>query len=74
MLKNNIIIKSRSVEGSLIALSKVSKKFGTQKVFSGVDMVVNKNDRIAIIGPNGTGKSTLVKIILGYRLIILELM
>lgn len=65
MLKNNIIIKSKSVEGSLIALSKVSKKFGTQKVFSGVDMVVNKNDHIAIIGPNGTGKSTLVKIIIG---------
>ena len=48
-----------------MALSKVSKKFGTQKVFSSVDMVVNKNDRIAIIGPNGTGKSTLVKIIIG---------
>ncbi len=65
MLKNNIIIKSKPVEGSLLALSKVSKKFGTQKIFSGVDMVVNKNDRIAIIGPNGTGKSTLVKIIIG---------
>ena len=65
MLKNNIIIKSKPIEGSLIALSKVSKKFGTQKVFSGVDMVVNKSDCIAIIGPNGTGKSTLVKIIIG---------
>ena len=65
MLKNNIIIKSKPIDGSLMALSKVSKKFGTQKVFSGVDMVVNKNDRIAIIGPNGTGKSTLVKIIIG---------
>ena len=65
MLKNNIIIKSKPIEGSLIALSKVSKKFGTQKVFSGVDMVVNKSDHIAIIGPNGTGKSTLVKIIIG---------
>ncbi len=65
MLKNNIIIKSKPVEGSLLALSKVSKKFGTQKIFSGVDLVVNKNDRIAIIGPNGTGKSTLVKIIIG---------
>ncbi|MEA2098157.1 MAG: ABC-F family ATP-binding cassette domain-containing protein [Patescibacteria group bacterium] len=65
MLKNNIIIKSKPVEGSLLALSKVSKKFGTQEIFSGVDMVVNKNDCIAIIGPNGTGKSTLIKIIIG---------
>ncbi len=66
MLKNNIIIKSKPIEGSLIALSKVSKNFGTQKIFSNVDMVVNKSDRIAIIGPNGTGKSTLVKIIIGF--------
>jgi len=65
MLEDNIIIKSRPIEGSLLALSKVSKKFGTQEIFSGVDMVVNKNDRIAIIGPNGTGKSTLVKMIIG---------
>ena len=65
MLKDNIIIKSRPIEGSLLALSKVSKKFGTQEIFSSVDMVVNKNDRIAIIGPNGTGKSTLVKMIIG---------
>ena len=65
MLKDNIIIKSRPIEGSLLALSKVSKKFGTQEIFSSVDMVVNKNDHIAIIGPNGTGKSTLVKMIIG---------
>jgi ATPase subunit of ABC transporter with duplicated ATPase domains len=65
MFKNNIIIKSKPIEGSLIALSKVKKKFGTQKIFSGVDMVVNNSDRIAIIGPNGIGKSTLVKIIIG---------
>ncbi|MCK5475353.1 MAG: ABC-F family ATP-binding cassette domain-containing protein [Candidatus Pacebacteria bacterium] len=65
MLKDNITIKSRPIEGSLLALSKVSKKFGTQEIFSGVDMVVNKNDHIAIIGPNGTGKSTLVKMIIG---------
>ncbi|MEA1937395.1 MAG: ABC-F family ATP-binding cassette domain-containing protein [Patescibacteria group bacterium] len=66
MLENKIIIKSKPVEGVLIVLSKAAKKFGTQKVFSGVDLVVNKKDHIAIIGPNGTGKSTLLKIILGF--------
>jgi len=65
MLKNNIIIKSKPVEGSLVILSNVSKRFGTQKIFSGIDLVVNNADRIAIVGPNGMGKSTLVKIILG---------
>ena len=65
MLKNNIIIKSKPINGSLVILSKVSKKFGTEEIFSGIDLVVNGSDRIAIVGPNGMGKSTLVKIILG---------
>ena len=65
MLKNNIIIKSKKIEGSLVVLSNVSKKFGTQKIFSGIDLVVNDNDQIAIVGPNGIGKSTLIKIIMG---------
>jgi ATP-binding cassette subfamily F protein 3 len=65
MLKNNIIIKSKPAEGSLVVLSNISKKFGTQKIFSGIDLVVNNNDRIAIVGSNGMGKSTLVKIIVG---------
>ncbi|MCK4918928.1 MAG: ABC-F family ATP-binding cassette domain-containing protein [Candidatus Pacebacteria bacterium] len=64
MLNNDIIIKSKPIEGSLVILSKVSKKFGTEKLFSGVDLVVNSNDRIAIVGANGMGKSTLVKIIM----------
>jgi len=62
---NNIIIKGKPVEGSLVVLSEVSKKFGTQEIFSGVDLVVNSGDHIAIVGANGMGKSTLVKIIMG---------
>ena len=65
MLKNDIIIKSKQIDGSLVILSNVSKKFGTEEIFSGIDLVVNGSDRIAIVGPNGIGKSTLVKIILG---------
>ncbi|MDF1497952.1 MAG: ABC-F family ATP-binding cassette domain-containing protein [Patescibacteria group bacterium] len=64
MLKNNIIMKSKPIEGSLVILSKVSKKFGTELLFSGIDLVVNSTDRIAIVGANGMGKSTLVKIIM----------
>ncbi|MCK5413440.1 MAG: ABC-F family ATP-binding cassette domain-containing protein, partial [Candidatus Pacebacteria bacterium] len=64
MFNNDIVIKSKPVEGSLVILSKVSKKFGTELLFSGIDLVVNGNDRIAIVGANGMGKSTLVKIIM----------
>jgi ABC transport system ATP-binding/permease protein len=55
---NNITIKSKPAEGSLVVLSEVSKKFGTQEIFSGIDLVVNNSDHIAIVGANGMGKST----------------
>ena len=45
----------------------LSKAFGAQTLFTGVDIVLRKGDRIGLIGPNGSGKSTLLKI-LGGRL------
>ena len=65
MLKNKIKINSTPIEDFLFALNKVSKNFTSRKLFSGVDLVMQKKDRLAIVGPNGTGKSTLLKIIVG---------
>jgi ATP-binding cassette subfamily F protein 3 len=38
---------------------------GTRKLFEGVDLDIKKGDRICLVGPNGIGKTTLLKIILG---------
>jgi ABC-type multidrug transport system ATPase subunit len=43
----------------------VKKAFGTKQVLNGVDILVERGDRLAIMGPNGIGKSTLLKIIMG---------
>ncbi len=49
----------------LISLSSVSKSFGEEELFSGVDLSVEKYDIIGLVGANGTGKTTLFKIITG---------
>ncbi|NIP58450.1 MAG: ABC-F family ATP-binding cassette domain-containing protein, partial [Actinobacteria bacterium] len=43
----------------------LEKSYGSNRVLPGVDLEVRRGDRLAIIGPNGIGKSTLLKIIVG---------
>ena len=43
----------------------VAKAFGGTEIIKGFDLLVNRGDRIAIVGPNGVGKTTLVKMLLG---------
>jgi ATP-binding cassette subfamily F protein uup len=46
----------------LLNLDKISKSFGTKALFTDLCLTVNNGDRIGIIGDNGTGKTTLTKI------------
>jgi len=43
----------------------LGKSFGAKRVLNGVDLNLRRGDRLAVIGPNGIGKSTLLKIITG---------
>jgi Cu-processing system ATP-binding protein len=49
----------------MIEISKLSKKFGKLQALKEVDLHCLKGECIALIGPNGCGKSTLIKTILG---------
>jgi len=49
----------------VLSVEGVSKSYGTNRVLYGVDLEVVRGDRVAIMGPNGIGKSTLLKIIMG---------
>ncbi len=55
----------RQSGNDVLMASGLSKSFGEQKLFSGVDLDVKRGEKLAIIGPNGTGKTTLLKIING---------
>lgn len=49
----------------VMTIKGLTKAFGTRTLFSDVDLEVGGGERIALIGDNGTGKSTLLKIVLG---------
>ncbi|MDG0866925.1 ribosomal protection-like ABC-F family protein [Candidatus Lucifugimonas marina] len=46
-------------------LNNVHAQYGSQKVLKGVTFEINSEDRLGLIGPNGSGKTTMLKILLG---------
>jgi ATP-binding cassette, subfamily F, member 3 len=50
---------------SLITVTSLAKSYGPTDIFSGVSFTVAKGARMAIVGPNGIGKTTLLRILVG---------
>jgi ATP-binding cassette, subfamily F, member 3 len=49
----------------MISVNNLSIRFGGFELFSGIGFMINKRDRIGLVGKNGAGKSTLLKVING---------
>src|SRR5512146_978772 len=50
---------------SLITATSLSKSFGAEDLFANVSFSVAKGARLALVGPNGIGKTTLLRILIG---------
>jgi ATP-binding cassette, subfamily F, member 3 len=49
----------------MIQLSSAGKRFGAKTLFEGLNWVVGSRERVGLVGGNGTGKSTLLKVLAG---------
>jgi ATP-binding cassette, subfamily F, member 3 len=49
----------------MISLNNLSKNYGKKILFNNLSLMINRGEKIGLIGPNGTGKSTLFSLILG---------
>ena len=64
--KVEIAVAQGERSGRLVAeLEEVTKRYGDKRVVEGFSGRIMRGDKVGLIGPNGTGKSTLLKLILG---------
>ena len=54
-------------EGTLVRFAGVSAAYGARTVLEGVDLTLSEGDFVTLTGPNGGGKTTLVRMILGLK-------
>lgn len=52
---------------SMISIRNLSVEFSAKSLFDNINYVINRRDRIALVGKNGAGKSTMLKIIAGLQ-------
>ncbi|TCT15331.1 ATP-binding cassette subfamily F protein 3 [Natranaerovirga pectinivora] len=62
----NLQLEPQVISGNdVLAVNSISKSFDDRMIFENISFDIKKGDKIALIGDNGTGKTTILKIILG---------
>ena len=52
----------------MIALSKISKQYGRQVLFVDASFQLNPSEKVGLVGPNGSGKTTVFRMIVALSL------
>ena len=62
----NLTLDAGEKSGKIVAeTTNLTKRFGEKTIVKGLDFKLMRGDRLGLIGPNGVGKSTLIKLLLG---------
>jgi ATP-binding cassette subfamily F protein uup len=59
------IAQARRLSGTVLEAEDVAKSFDGTQVLSGVSLILQKGERVGIVGKNGAGKTTLLRVLLG---------
>jgi phospholipid/cholesterol/gamma-HCH transport system ATP-binding protein len=66
---DQVAVKREEAEGDgsapAVAVEDLRKSFGSQKVLNGISLTVNRGQTLAVLGRSGTGKSVLLRLIIG---------
>jgi ATP-binding cassette subfamily F protein 3 len=60
-----LLFQADNVQRECMLVEGLTKRFGDRTLFSGAEFEVEGGDKIGLIGPNGCGKSTLIKLLTG---------
>jgi ATP-binding cassette subfamily C protein CydD len=67
MVRSSDTVDSLDQALGLIELECVDKHYGDRQVLTAINLVINKGEKIALIGPSGAGKTTLINLLLGFE-------
>src|ERR1700691_3623935 len=56
---------SESFGKPLVVFEKVSKRFGARVIYSNLDLEIRRGETITVMGPSGSGKSVMLKMLIG---------
>ena len=60
--------KFQMTDNVFFSLNDCTLKYGKEIIFDNISINLHKNDKVALVGKNGVGKSTLLKVIQGSKL------